>query len=157
MIRAALVLGAAVWPGGVASPTLRRRADHALALWRAERVDVLVACGGLGRHGPAEAEVMAALWRAAGVPGGAIRIEARSTTTRENLAFALPVLQALGAGRAAIVTDPWHAPRARLIARQLGLPAVADCPPWRAQRPRVLARHLAREGLALVAAVLRLR
>lgn len=154
MIRVALVLGAAVWPGGRASPTLARRAGHALALWQAGNVQVLVACGGLGAHPPAESQVMADLWRAAGVPDAAIRVEARSTSTRQNVTFALPILRALGPCEVVIVTDPYHAPRARLIARQAGLKAATDTPPWRAMGPRQLARHLPREGAALVAVVL---
>lgn len=157
MKRAALVLGAAVWAGGVPSPTLVRRARHAAGLWRAGRVDLVVGCGGLGRHAPTEAEAIAALLRAEGVPEGAIRLEPASRTTRENLALAVPILRDEGVDQAVIVTDPYHAPRALLIARQMGLRAVADGPGWRAIGPRQLARHIPREALALVATVLRLR
>ena len=114
-------------------------------------------CGGIGRHGPAEAEVIAALLRAEGVPEGVIRLEPASRTTRENLRLALPVFRALGGDQAVIVTDAWHAPRALLIARQEGLPAVAAPIPWRAQSGRTLLRHIPREALALVAAALRWR
>lgn len=157
MIRVALVLGAAVWAGGVPSPTLARRAAWAAALWRAEKVDFIVGCGGVGRHGPAEAEVIAALLRAEGVPEAAIRQEAASGTTRENVRFALPIFRALGADQAVIVTDAWHAPRALLIARQEGVRAVAAPVPWRAQSARTLLRHIPREALALLAAAVRWR
>ncbi|MDO9525673.1 MAG: YdcF family protein [Gemmobacter sp.] len=123
----ALVLGAAVWPGGVPSPTLRRRADHAARLWSEGRVSRLIGCGGAGRHPPAEALVMRDLWRAAGVPDSAIAVETASTTTLENLRFALPLLRN-PAGPVVIVTDRYHACRARLIARHLGLHATTDCP-----------------------------
>ena len=156
-MRVALVLGAAVWAQGVPSPTLARRADHAAALWRAGKVDLLVGCGGLGRHPPAEARVMADLWRAAGVPAAAIALEETSTTTRANVTQALPILRALGATEVVIVTDPYHAPRAWLIARQAGLPARVSTPAWRSVGPRQWLRHLPREGVALIAALLRLR
>jgi len=157
MMRVAVVLGAAVWTGGVASPTLARRARHAAGLWRAGRVAAVLGCGGTGAHPPAEAEVIAAILRSEGVPEAAIHCEDRSTSTRQNLANAQRILRRLGTHEAVIVTDPWHAPRARLIARQLGLAAVSDSPPWSAQGPRLLLRHLPREGLALLATLLRWR
>ena len=71
--RAALILGCAVWPGGP-SPTLRRRALHAAGLWHRGEVDWLVACGGLGRHPPTEAEAIRDLLLAEGIPAEAIRL-----------------------------------------------------------------------------------
>ncbi len=119
--RVALVLGAAVWAGGRPSPTLERRALHAARLWQAGEVSLVLASGGLGRHGPSEAEVIARLCRDAGVPDAAICLEARSTSTEENLRFSLPLLRQMGAGEVVLVTDGFHAPRARLAARRLGL------------------------------------
>jgi len=155
--RVALVLGAAVWAGGVPSPTLARRATHAAALYRAGDADAILGCGGLGRFPPTEAAVITALCRAEGVPASALFEENESTTTRENLRYALPILKRLNATAVIIVTDPYHAPRARLIAHQLGLDARTDCPPWRSIGPRQWLRHLPREALALAAALLRLR
>jgi len=156
-MRVALVLGAAVWPGGKPSPTLARRADHAARLWQAGLVDAIVGCGGVGVHPPAEGHVIAAICRSAGVPDASLHSETQSHSTRENVTFALPILRALGCTAVVIVTDPYHAPRARLIAWQLGLDAVADCPPWRKLGPRQLIRHIPREGVALLATLLRLR
>ncbi len=117
----AIVLGAAVWAGGVPSPTLRRRAEKGATLWHDGRVRAVLATGGVGVHGPSEAAVIAAVCRAAGVPEDALLTEDRSTTTEENLRNALPALQALGVRDVLIVTDFWHAPRAGLVARRLGL------------------------------------
>ena len=153
--RIAVVLGAAVWPGGTPSPTLRRRAAHAVALYHAGRVDAVLGCGGTGRHGPAEAVVIARLCRDAGVPDSAIGIEDRSATTRENLTHARALLPRGAA--VVIVTDPYHAPRARLLARQLGLAATHSCPAARRIGPSQWLRHLPREALALIATLLRLR
>ncbi|GAB4267060.1 MAG: hypothetical protein Kow0013_16620 [Pararhodobacter sp.] len=155
--RIAVILGAAVWPNGEPSPTLRRRVDHAIGLWRAGRVDRIMGCGGLGRHPPSEAHVIARLCRNAGIPESALDCEDRSTTTRENLCNALPILGRLGAREVVIVTDPYHAPRARLIAWQLGLDATVSCPSPRRIGPRQWLRHLPREALALLATALRLR
>ncbi|MCC0080731.1 MAG: YdcF family protein [Rhodobacter sp.] len=154
--RIAVILGAAVWPDGQPSPALARRAAHAIALYHRGQVDAVLGCGGTGRHPPAEAEVIARLCRAAGIPDTAILIEDRSTTTRENLTHAAPILRAHGA-RPVLVTDPYHVPRARLLARQLGLQAGHSCPPVRSVGPRQWLRHVPREGLALIATLLRLR
>lgn len=153
MSAAALLLGAAVWPGGEPSPTLLRRTRHAARLWHAGEVRWVVACGGTGRHPPSEAEAMRRVLAGEGVPERAIRTEGRSTSTHENILFALPILAALGATRAVIVTDATHAPRARLIARGLGLRATASSPPLRGGRRRTILAQALREipatGLAL--------
>jgi uncharacterized SAM-binding protein YcdF (DUF218 family) len=155
--RIALILGAAVWPGGQPSPTLRRRVGHAVALWRAGRVDGVLGCGGTGRNPPSEATVIAKLCREAGMPESAVWCEDQSTTTRENLSNALPILRRIGAREVVIVTDPYHAPRAQLIARQLGLRAVTSTPPARSIGPRQWLRNAPREALALLATLLRWR
>lgn len=156
MTLVAVVLGAAVWPGGEPSPTLARRAAHAVALYRSGTVQGILGCGATGRHPPAESEVIARLCRAAGVPDAALLYDSCSRTTRENLLNAQAILRAQGA-RALIVTDPYHAPRARLIARQIGLACTVSCPSWRLIGPRQWARHLLREGVALLATLLRQR
>ncbi len=153
--RIALVLGAAVWPGGRPSPTLSRRARHAVELYKAGAVDAIMGCGGLGQHPPTEAEVIGQICRAAGIPESAILAEDRSTTTRENLINAKALLPDIGT--VVIVTDPYHAPRARLIARQIGLRAETSCPPWSEVGPRQRLRHIPREALALIATLLRQR
>ena len=157
MPRAALILGAAVWEGGVPSPTLRRRTLHAVGLWHRGEVTWLIPCGGPGRHMPTEAEAMRELLLAVGVPSEAIQVEDRSTNTHENIALALPILRALQVNEAVIVTDATHAPRARLIARGLGLPAVTSSPPlWGGHLPTTL-RQALREVPATALAVWRLR
>ncbi len=155
--RAALLLGAAVWPGGEPSPTLRRRTAHAAALWRQGEVEWVVACGGLGRYPPTEALAMRGLLLAAGVPAEAIRLEDRSRSTHENLLFAKPILCGLGATAVVIVTDPTHAPRARLIARGLGIAATSSSPSLRGRRWRAVLAQALREVPATALALWRLR
>lgn len=151
----ALILGAAVWAGGVPSPTLRRRALHGAYLMKTGRADHAIGCGGLGRNPPTEAAVIAALLRAEGVD--AVSQESASTTTYENLRLALPLLAGLGAGRVIVVTDWYHAPRARVLAWGLGLRASASCPPlagttWRGQIKPAL-RELPALPVALIRAL----
>lgn len=146
----AIVLGAAVWADGP-SPTLRRRVMAAAALWHEGAVTHVICAGGLGRHPPTEAEVMRDILRGAGVPEGAILIEDRSTTTEENIGFALPLLGGLGARQVIVVTDWYHAPRARMTARRMGLEAASRSPSLRGARWRVQLRQALREVPALVA------
>lgn len=124
----AIVLGAAVWPDGQPSPTLRRRALYAAKLWQAGEVGAIIGSGGLGQYPPSEAEVIAQLCREAGVPAPAILQEDQATTTEENLRFSKAMMAATGFETAIIVTDRYHAPRARLVARRLGIKARASCP-----------------------------
>ncbi|OWY01622.1 hypothetical protein B6V75_13610 [Thioclava sp. F1Mire-8] len=139
-MRAILILGAAVWAEGAPSPTLLRRTRHAAALWHAGAAERVICCGGVGRYPPSEAEVMARILRAEGVDSEAIFLEDRSTSTYENIGFAQAHLDG---DEVTIVTDPYHAPRAVMIARRMGLRARADCPTHRAS-----AKARAREGFA---------
>jgi uncharacterized SAM-binding protein YcdF (DUF218 family) len=155
-MKAALVLGAAVRPDGSPSPTLRRRTLQAAALWHRGEVAWIIPCGGLGRFPPAEAEAMRALLLSEGVPPEAIRIEDRSRSTHENILNALPILRDLGVEDVVVVTDLTHAPRARLIARGLGLRATSSSPSLRGARLRYTFRQALREVPATAVAVWRL-
>lgn len=149
-MRAIVILGAAVWSDGP-SPTLRRRVARAVALWRADPQAALVPCGGCGTHPPTEAEAMRALLREAGVPPAAIHPETASRNTAENIRGARPILEGLGATDVVIVTDWFHAPRARLVARRAGLRASVACPPLRGARPWPQLKGALREVPALLA------
>lgn len=140
----ALVLGARVWAGGQASPSLRRRAEHAANLWLASQVRAIVACGAGENAPPSEAQVIKDICMAAGVPDGAIFLEDQSSTTDENIRFSRPLLEMVGAQHVMIVTDRYHAPRARLVARRLGLTASSASP----KMPHPRFKFLWREALA---------
>ena len=153
---AALILGAAVWADGP-SPTLRRRTLQAARLYHSGAVSHLIPCGGLGRHPPAEAQVMHDILVQAGVPPAAIRLEGSSTSTVENIRLALPLLLAgLDVHQTVIVTDAWHTPRARLIARRLGLTATSSSPPLAGASLRQFLKSALREIPAYVWAALTL-
>ena len=141
---AILILGAAVWANGP-SPTLRRRALHGAALWHAGAAQWVVACGGLGRHPPTEAAAIREILLAQGVAQDAILQEDRSTTTLENIRFALPLLKERGLSRIIIVTDATHGPRALLVARHFRLRARHSAPSIRGSRKRSLLRQAMRE------------
>ena len=142
----ALILGAAVWADGP-SPTLRRRTLHGAKLYHAGTVSHLIPCGGLGQYPPTEAAAMTALLIDAGVPACAITPEDQSTTTLENIRFALPLLNTRDV---IIVTDAYHGPRARMTARAFGLNARISAPPFREADPMTQIRGAFREIPALL-------
>lgn len=80
---------------------------------------------------------------AAGVPAHAIVLETASTTTRENLVFAAPLIQKRGWRRIALVTSRSHLARALATARKampevewIPAPVTDAGPPARARRLR---------------------
>jgi uncharacterized SAM-binding protein YcdF (DUF218 family) len=150
--RAILVLGAAVWAGGRASPTLQRRTAEAARLWHDGAGDIVIPCGGVGRHPPSEAEVMRTLLVAAGVPEAVIHPEDQSTSTATNISGAKPILERFGIGSVLIVSDAYHLPRASLIARRAGLQVATASPPLRGARARTFLLGALREVPAYLAA-----
>lgn len=151
----AIVLGAMVLPGGQDSPALRRRAEHAAALWHQGRVQGIIASGRGETWRPSQASVIGEICRDAGVPEDALRLEAQSQNTRENLQNAFAMLSP--EDRPLIVTDGYHAPRARLVARQLGRPADTSSPGLKGAPHGKVLRAALREIPAYIAYFLRLR
>lgn len=75
-----------------------------------------------------------------GAPAGALLLEPRSRNTRENFLEARALLTSAGISHALLVTEPYHMPRALLLARRAGLrvdpsPAAPELVPF-AQRFR---------------------
>ena len=128
---------------------------RAADLYHQGRVSHLIGCGGLGRWPPTEAAAIGDLLVAAGVPADCIRYEDQSTRTLENIRFALPILAALSAKQVIIVTDWYHAPRARLIARRLGLSVRTASPPLAGASLKQQVKSALREGPAYIVAWLR--
>lgn len=102
---AIVVAGCKVLPGGVPSTALARRVELAARLYHEGRAPILVFTGGVGEHPPAEALVARERAIELGVPGAAIVVETRSTTTLENARFARDVTDAQ---RILVVTDAYH-------------------------------------------------
>lgn len=153
----AVVLGAAVWPGGQPSPTLRRRVLHAVELFRQGRVSHVICCGGLGRFPPREAEVMRQICLEEGLPDAAVLMEDQSHTTIENFANIRPILAGLGQPDLLIVTDAYHKWRALITARHFGLSAQATCPAMAGTAGHRVLKSWLREIPALIYYLWRLR
>lgn len=127
----AVVLGCGLLNGEV-SPLLASRVQRAAELVRRERERgnemLLVLSGGQGADEPrSEASAMADHARALGIPSEWLRLEERSRTTEQNLQFTNSLMEAeLGQGaRGLVVTSDYHALRAAIIARFLGIDAQA--------------------------------
>lgn len=121
---AAVVLGAAQY-NGVPSPALRGRLDHAAELYQAGRVDVVVVTGG-SREGDVTTEAKAGYdyLRAEGsVPDDDLLLEVDGQSTYESLRATARFLERRGIETVILVTDPYHARRAQLVAAEVGLQA----------------------------------
>jgi len=116
-----LVLGAAQLLDGSPGPAIERRVRHAVACYRDGMALRLVMVGGCTATAVPEAETMASVARAAGVPAEAIHCELESTRTLENAARCREMMVAEGWRRALLVTDSFHMPRALYTFRAFGL------------------------------------
>ena len=140
----AIVLGAAV-EIDTPSPVFAARIDHAIDLYQAGAIKGILFTGG---RSPEDTLSEAAAARdyaiGEGVPTGDILLEDVSRTTHQNLTGALPVMQAAGASRALIVSDPLHLRRAVIMADDLGIDAKASATPstryrsWSTKAPFLL-------------------
>jgi uncharacterized SAM-binding protein YcdF (DUF218 family) len=153
-----IILGAAVWREGP-SPTLRRRTLHAAALYQSGHITSLVLCGGVGQHPPSEAAVMQDILLGAGVPMDAMVLEDQSTTTGENIRFARDLIHETDVAiiEVVIITDWYHAPRAKLIARRAGLHTTSSSPSLRGAKFWPQTKSALREIPAYIAYAIRLR
>jgi vancomycin permeability regulator SanA len=125
----AVVFGAAVWKNGQPSPALKRRTRHAIALIQSGQVQHLLVTGGLGKHPPAEAQVMKQLALEQGVPASLIFTEDTGTSTFHSALECAGIMRRQGWSTALIVTDVYHIPRTVFLFRRLGFRARGHPPP----------------------------
>ncbi|WP_156774660.1 YdcF family protein [Alkalilimnicola ehrlichii MLHE-1] len=120
---AAVILGAAAW-NGRPSPVLRERIHHALSLYEAGQVDLLIFTGGQAPGEPLAESVAAARYALArGLAAEDAYCEVASADTWNNLRGAAAVVAEHDLGRVLVVSDPLHLRRAVAMARDLGLDA----------------------------------
>jgi uncharacterized SAM-binding protein YcdF (DUF218 family) len=133
--RVAVVLGTQVLPGGRPSRTLEARVRHAARLYAEGEVGLLIPTGGLGKHPPSGAEVMARVLREEGVPEEATLLEDRALNTWDSARLVAGMAGKLGAKSVVVVTDPLHCVRTVAAFRKAGLLAWAEpvygSPMWR--------------------------
>jgi uncharacterized SAM-binding protein YcdF (DUF218 family) len=120
-----IILGAAVW-NGKPSPALRERLDIAVEAYRSGLAPAIIATGGTSGDEPSEAETMKRFLIEKGIPEAAILLEDKSRSTMENLSNSRAIMEENGFDNAVIVTHGFHAYRASLMARSLGIPATVE-------------------------------
>ncbi|MBE2320910.1 YdcF family protein [Solirubrobacter sp. CPCC 204708] len=126
--RAVIVLGSGLVRGAV-PPLLAARLERAVTAAEERRETdgrpVFVPSGGQGRDEPRpEGEVMGEWLRQRGIDDADILVEDRARTTRENLLYSVQLLERHGVPAPyLVVTNNYHAPRAAMLARALGIDA----------------------------------
>jgi uncharacterized SAM-binding protein YcdF (DUF218 family) len=140
-IQVAVVLGTEVLSGGRPSRTLAARVRHAAGLYERGRVRLIIATGGLGKHPPAEADVMGRVLGEEGVPDHAVMLEDRALNTWDSARFVTGMAKRLGVSDVLVVTDPLHCVRTVAAFERAGLGAwaepVYDSPMWRGSWARL--------------------
>ncbi|MGE3539527.1 MAG: YdcF family protein [Candidatus Tectimicrobiota bacterium] len=146
-----VVLGAAVRPNGQASPALRRRVLHAVALLQRGDATALLLTGGVGAYPPAEAQVMQQLALEQGIAPQRIVLEVQATSTLESALQCRPLLRQHGWQQVLLVTDQYHLRRSILSFRACGIRVTGSAVPGQPAR-RVWRRwyQYGRESCALV-------
>ena len=124
-----IIFGAAVRPDGSPSGAMRDRVTAALRFARRLDRPRFMPTGGIGRHGPAEAEVMARLLREGGITADRIRLEPTGRNTIGSVRACARLLRGQP-GRVYAASSAYHLPRCVLLLRLAGL-AAYPCPPPR--------------------------
>jgi vancomycin permeability regulator SanA len=121
-----VIFGAAVRPDGRPSQTLRYRVDAAVRFGARFARPVFIPTGAKGRHGDAEATVMARQLLDAGYPAEAIQLETTGTDTLSSVRAVVRMVR----GRSPVYacTSTYHLPRCLVLLRLAGVRARA-CPP----------------------------
>jgi uncharacterized SAM-binding protein YcdF (DUF218 family) len=125
-----IIFGAAVRPDGRPSQTLRQRVEAAARFGRTFARPLFIPTGAKGRHGDAEASVMARQLIDAGFSAASIHQERTGTDTLSSVRAVTRMLAGKTAGRAPVYacTSAYHLPRCLVLLRLAGVAARA-CPP----------------------------
>jgi uncharacterized SAM-binding protein YcdF (DUF218 family) len=124
-----VVLGSGLRPDGGVPPLLANRLDRGRAVWdgldrrAGDFKPLLIVSGGQGDDEPVpEASAMASYLVARGFPADRLLLEYRSRSTEENLTFSQAIIDEIRPGALVmVVTSDFHAFRAALLARRLGI------------------------------------
>ena len=116
----ALVLGASVTTEGTLSPILQERADEAIALYQAGKVDKILVTGDNATLSHDEVDPVGKYMVAAGIPKEDIFLDHAGFDTYSSMYRARDVFEV---SSMTIVSQPFHLPRSVFIAHALGITA----------------------------------
>ena len=119
------IFGAAVWADGRPSPSLRRRIAFGYAAAQAHPQAKVFCSGGLGRHGPSEAAVMARELIRSGLPADRVVLDEASLDTLQSARAVAHAARRLGVSRIVVCSDRYHLPRIRLLLAAMGIASEA--------------------------------
>ena len=151
-VEAIVVMGGAQYDGRP-SPQLQARLDHVITLWNAGTAPLVVTTGG-NQPGDrfTEAEASRRYLVEAGVPESAIILEDRGSSTLDSLQRVHDILAVQEITEVLIVTDPYHAARSRMMARDLGMIAHVSATPTSVVTGSENVRRHVEEGLGVALA-----
>jgi uncharacterized SAM-binding protein YcdF (DUF218 family) len=150
---AVIVLGARVNYNNHLNPCLVARVEHGASLLKAGLAKFLIVSGGTDvEDGANEANAMREMALAAGISSEQIILESKATSTFENLEFSKTILETRNLKSVIVVTEPYHMPRAAMIARKLSLDFSSSPAPESAcwSRWKHLSRFFVREPFAVL-------
>ncbi len=148
-----LVLGAKSYLGDKYNPCLVERVRHGVELYNNRLGEKIIFSGGDDEADAAnEALTMSQIASGFEVPGVDMILEDESNSTYENILNSHKIMKSKNYSSTIIVTEPFHSPRAGLIAKHLGVnhtlsPATtSEC--W--SRWKYLSKYFLREPLAII-------
>lgn len=125
-----IILGCSIRKDGTLTPLLKGRVNRALGFYRKQekatgKAPVLIPSGGQGSNEVmSESRAMANYLLEHGVPAEQIRLEERSTSTRENMLFSKEIIQAENPdAKIAFSTTNYHVFRSGMLARRIKMRA----------------------------------
>jgi uncharacterized SAM-binding protein YcdF (DUF218 family) len=112
---AIIVLGYPADSDGNPTPEQQARVSEGVREYERGVAPRLILTGGAAHNNIVEAESMARVARAQGVPQSAIVLEPRATSTMENACFSAQIMKQNGWRSAEVITSNYHLPRSGMI------------------------------------------
>ena len=117
-----VILGSRVYPGGQPGPSLTRRTQHAVALYRQGLAPAIICSGGqAGPETSTEAAAACGLATTLGVPSSALLLEDQARSTEENALDTAAIMAKHDLHTVVVVSDGYHLYRANLLFWRAGV------------------------------------